>query len=251
MPPEDINFQTFFAAKIKDRGVSLKKLAEATGITPAHLEAMVHGRFDDLPSAPYVRGYLIRLGKVLDFDGEEWWEKIRKEELVQNSGPADALPNNRFIRQSPRKFIWMGIVALLVIVYLAFQIPIIFGRPQLSVAFPNVNPYTTASSTLTFQGVARGADSLFLGNGLSGDAESITIASDGSWRKSVLLQTGMNTFQITAKKLLGSETSVTEQILYQGAGNTGTGISASSSTVSSTIANPTGASSTQNAPQGL
>ena len=51
MPPEDINFQAFFAAKIKDRGVSIKKLSEATGIAPAYLEAMAHGRFDDLPSA--------------------------------------------------------------------------------------------------------------------------------------------------------------------------------------------------------
>src|ERR1700691_2497715 len=111
MPPDDINFQTFFAAKVKDRGLSFKKLSEATGIAPTYLEAMAHGRFDDLPSAPYDRGYLVRLGKVLDFDGNEWWDKIRKDRVVSNPGPSDALPGNRSLLQSPAKFIWAGAAA--------------------------------------------------------------------------------------------------------------------------------------------
>jgi cytoskeletal protein RodZ len=255
MPPDEINFQTFFAAKIKDRGLSIKKLAEITGIAPAHLEAMVHGRFDDLPSAPYVHGYLVRLGKSLDFDGDEWWGKIKKERLVQNSGPADSLPSNRFIRQSPTKFIWIVVVGALVIIYLAFQIPVIFGKPQLTVVFPTANPYTATTNTLTLQGFVRGADSLYLNNGAAGAGgtgganstsgnndgnETIATAPDGSWQKSVLLQNGMNTFQVTAKKLLGGETSVTEQIMYQGgpaiplAGSSTT--AGASSTASSTAA---------------
>ena len=216
MPPEDINFQSFLAAKLKDRALSIKKLAELTGIAPGHLEALVHGRFDDLPSAPYVRGYLVRIGGVLDFDGEEWWGRIKKERLVANSGPADTLPNNRFIKQSPKKFIWIGVAVALVIIYLAFQVPVIFGHPGLSVTFPSANPYTTGSSTLTLTGTTHGADSLFLSNGSNGDNENITITPDGSWQKSVLLQNGPNTFQITAKKLLGGEANITEQIIYQG-----------------------------------
>lgn len=210
MPPEDINFQTFFAAKIKDRGISTKKLSEATGIAPAYLEAMAHGRFDDLPSAPYVRGYLVRLGKVLDFDGNEWWEKIRKDRVVSNSGPRDSLPGNRFLRQRPTKFIWIGTVALVIIIYLAFQIPAVFGGPKLSVTFPSQSPYTTTSSTLTLEGFAQGTNSLTL------NGDNVTTAPDGSWQKTVLLQDGLNTFQITAQKLLGGQTSITEQIFYQG-----------------------------------
>ena len=209
MPPEEVNFQTFFAAKIKDRGLTAKKLAEATGIAPTHLEALAHGRFDDLPSSPYVHGYLVRLGKVLDFNGEEWWEKIKKERTVSNSGPSDSLPGNRFLRQSPAKFVWIGVVAVIIIIYLAFQIPAIFSGPKVSVIFPSQNPYTTSSSTLTLQGNVRGADSLTL------NGDSVTVATDGSWQKTVLLQDGPNTFQITAKKLLGGQTNITEQILYQ------------------------------------
>ncbi len=229
MPPEEINFQTFFAAKVKDRGISIKKLSEATGIAPGHLEAMVHGHFDNLPSAPYVHGYLVRLGKVLDFDGEAWWERMKKEGFAKNSGPADNLPSNRFIRQSPAKFIWMGIAAVLIIIYLAFQIPILFGKPSLAVTFPAQNPYTTASSTLTIEGTAQGANSLSL------NGDSITIAQDGTWEKTVLLQNGLNTFDINAKRLLGGSSDITEQIFYQG----GPTIVTTASTATSTGATAT------------
>jgi Glucodextranase, domain B/Helix-turn-helix domain len=209
MPPEDITFQAFFVAKIKERGVSLKKLAEVTGIAPAHLESMVNGKMEDLPSSPYVHGYLVRLGKALDFDGDAWWEKIKKEGLVKNSGFMDDLPRNRFIKESPAKFIWGAVVAVIIIIYLAFQLPVIFGKPTLAITFPTQNPYSTVSSTLTIAGTVRGANSLSL------NGAPITIAQDGSWQETVLLQGGLNTFQISAKKLLGAEIVVNEQVLYQ------------------------------------
>jgi len=209
MPPEESSFQTFFAAKLKERNISLKKLAEATGIAQAHLESLLHGRIEDLPSAPYVRGDLVRIGKTLDFDGEAWWERVRKEGLVRNSGPADALPSNRFIKRSPAKFVWVGVLALVIVAYLAFQIPIIFGKPSVRITFPAQNPYQTASNTLAIQGVASGADSLTL------NGDSVMVAQDGSWQKTVLLQDGMNTFQIAAKKLLGGETDITQQVWLQ------------------------------------
>lgn len=237
MPPEEINFQTFFAAKVKDRGISIKKLSEATGIAPGHLEAMIHGRFDELPSAPYVRGYLVRLGKVLDFDGEAWWDRIKKEGFTKNSGPADILPSNRFIRRSPAKFIWMGVAAVLIIIYLAFQIPILFGKPTLAVTFPEQNPYTTTSSTLAIQGTVQGANSLSL------NGDSITVAQDGSWQETVLLQNGLNTFDISAKRLLGGSAEITEQILYQGGPSITTGATTTSGASTSTSPTSTTATS--------
>jgi hypothetical protein len=224
MPPEEIDFQTFFTARIKERGATLKKLAEATGIAPTHIEALTQGRFDDLPSAPYVHGYLVRLGRVLDFDGEGWWEKIKKERRVINSGPNDTLPSNRFLRESPKKFIWIGIIGALVVLYLAFQIPVIVSKPSLEVAFPTSNPFTTSSSTLVFEGTVSGANSLSL------NGDPITVAQDGSWEKSVLLQNGVNTFDISAKKLLGRGTDVSEQIIYQGESYLNTPSSSASST---------------------
>ncbi len=228
MSPNDLPFEQFFAEKIKERGVSLKKLAEITGIAPAHIESLLRGDYENMPSAPYFHGYLTHLGAVLDFDSEEWWVKLKKEGVIKNSGELDMLPRNRFIKQSPPKYLWWILVGVIVIIYLAFQAPRIFGKPTLVVSVPNANPYVTTSSTITLVGTVTGADSLSL-VGANGEQEPIVVAANGAWQKSVLLGLGPNPFQISAKKFLGSETSVTEQIFYQPIDNATT-----TSTISST-----------------
>jgi|GEM_PF-245263 hypothetical protein len=235
MPPNDLPFEQFFAEKIKERGVSLKKLAEMTGIAPAHIESLLRGDYDSMPSAPYFHGYLMHLGAILDFDGEEWWARLRKEGVIKNSGELDTMPRNRFIKQSPPKYLWWIGAGVLVLIYLAFQAPRIFGKPTLTVLFPDANPYVTASSTITLAGTVSGADSLYL-VGANGEQEQIIIAADGSWQKGVLLGVGPNPFEISAKKFLGGETTVTEQIFYQAAGGAGP---ASSSTITGSNAGNT------------
>ncbi|HEY5221360.1 MAG TPA: helix-turn-helix domain-containing protein [Candidatus Paceibacterota bacterium] len=230
MPPTDLPFEQFFAEKIKERGITLKKLSEMTGIAPSHIENLLRGDYENMPSAPYFHGYMLHLGAVLDFDGEEWWAKLKKEGVIKNSGELDVLPRNRFIKQSPPKYLWWIGAGILVLIYLAFQAPHIFGKPTLTVISPDANPYVTASSTFTLAGTVSGADSLYL-VGANGGQEQIVIAADGSWQKGVLLGIGPNPFEILAKKFLGGQTTVMEQIFYQPPGGV-----APTSTVSSTPA---------------
>ncbi len=207
---DDTTFELFLASRMKEKGVSLKKLTELTGIAPSHIENMLRGDFEGLPSAPYFRGYLIRIGNVLDFSGEEWWKKIKEENNVRNSGPADSLPENRFMKRSAPKWLWLVVPAAIVVVaYLALELPRVLGKPALTIAYPTENPFTTTSSTVTFHGTVANADSLDL------NGSPVTIAPDGSWQENVLLQDGLNTFQISAKKFLGRETDLLEQVLYQ------------------------------------
>ena len=212
MPEEEKPFEQFFAEKIKEKGISLKRLAEMTGIAPAHIENLLRGDYEEMPSAPYFRGYLLRLGKALDFNGEEWWVKFKKAKDVKRSGEGDDLPDNRFIKQNPPGYVWAILAGAVIILYLAFQAPRIFGKPIVNVSFPSQNPFVTESSTLTLEGTAQGADSFTL------NGDPITIAQDGTWQKTVLLQTGPNTYQITAKKFLGGQTDKVEQIFYEPSG---------------------------------
>ena len=156
MPPNDLPFEQFFAEKIKERGVSLKKLSEITGIAPSHIENLLRGDYENMPSAPYFHGYMLHLGAVLDFDGEEWWARLKKEGVVKNSGELDTMPRNRFIKQSPPKYLWWIGAGVLVLIYLAFQAPRIFGKPTLTVISPDANPYVTTSSTFTLAGTVSG-----------------------------------------------------------------------------------------------
>jgi transcriptional regulator with XRE-family HTH domain len=214
MIPDNTPFEQFFAEKIKKRNISLKKLSEATGIGPNHIENLLRGDFEAMPSAPYLHGYMLRLGAVLEFDGEEWWAQLKKEGLIKNSGELDTLPKNRFLKKSPPKYLWAIGAGVIILIYLAFQAPRIFGRPTITVISPNSNPYVTTSSTITLAGTVTGADSLYL-VGANGEQEQIIIAADGSWQKGVLLGAGPNPFEILAKKFLGGEANVTEQVIYE------------------------------------
>jgi len=208
MNPEEASFEQFFAERIKAKGFSLKKLSEVTGIALAHIENLLRGDFGNVPSAPYFHGYLMRLGKALDFDGEEWWSRLRGG--ARNSGALDTLPKNRFIKTGMPKYLWAVGAGVIVLIYLIFQFTRIIGKPSLAVTFPSGNPYTTPENTITLQGTSHNADSISL------NGDQITTNPDGSWQKGVLLQNGLNTFQITAKKFLGGETDVVEQVWYQG-----------------------------------
>jgi transcriptional regulator with XRE-family HTH domain len=225
MNPEDVTFEQFFAERIKSKNLTLKKLSEMTGIAPPHIESFIRGDFGNI-SAPYFRGYLMRLGKELDFDGEAWWSRLKPD--VQNSGERDRLPENRFIKAAPPKYIWAIIVGAIVLVYLIFEFTRIIGKPALAITFPSQNPYTASATTVTIKGTSRSADSISL------NGDTINVAPDGSWQKDVLLQNGLNTFQITAKKFLGAQADITEQIWYQTPGlpvSTSTATSTPSSTL--------------------
>ena len=65
------DFPSFFNERLKERGLTLKRLSELSGISVKHLEALAAGQFDNLPPAPYLRGYLLKLGQVLGFDGND------------------------------------------------------------------------------------------------------------------------------------------------------------------------------------
>ncbi len=243
METETSSFEQFFSERIKERGVSLKKLADVTGIAPMHIESLLRGDFEALPSAPYLRGYLLRLGDELGFDGEEWWKRLRRDGAVKNySGPGDILPRNRFIKQTPPKYIWAIVVVVILAIYFAFQAHRILGTPVITVTFPTGNPYTTASNTITFSGTVTNADTLYLN-----DTQEIPVAPDGSWQETVLLGAGPNPFKISAKKFLGGTAVITENVFYETTGSASgtpafgstTSLSASS-TASGTPANAGG-----------
>ncbi len=244
MSPNDTPFEQFFAEKIKERGISLKKLSDITGIAPTHIESLLRGDYESMPSAPYFHGYLAHLGNALDFDGEAWWIKLKKEGVIKNSGELDTLPRNRFIKQSPPKYLWAIGVAAIVLIYLAFQLPRILGKPSLTVMFPDQNPYTTSSSTFVLEGTVANADSLYLvgDNQEASDSQEIAVASDGSWQEPVLLGNGLNSFKIAAKKFLGGETDVIEQIINTNTNATGS--ADNSTTATSTPVSGSGTSTT-------
>ena len=233
MNPEDISFEEFFADRVKQKGFTIKKLADVTGVSPRHLQDIARGDFAALPSAPYVRGYLVRLGEVLEFDGEAWWQRIKSERPMRNSGSTDSLPENRFLKKSPTRLIIACGIALIVVIYFAFQFSRIFGRPTVAVTNPTDNPSTAMENPITIQGTAKNTDIL------SVDGENVIVAPDGTWQKDILLSDGSNEITITAKKFLGGTVNLTEDVIYQAPITATTSNSGSKNSTTSATSSPT------------
>lgn len=206
---DSVDFQNLFNEKLRERAFSLKKLSELSGIAIKHLENLSSGRFEHLPPAPYMRGYLVRLGRILDFDGNAWWETFREEKFMKTSGSEDQLPKNRFAKEPVGKRAWLAAIAVIVVFYFGFRFSEILGRPELIISSPENNITNVTEEQYVVQGRIEG------GNEISVNGESIPIREDGSWEKAVLLQPGLNTLKITGKKFLGRERETIRQIIYE------------------------------------
>lgn len=204
------DFQLFLAAKLKEKGLNLKKLSELTGIALRHLENINSGNWNDLPAAPYVRGYLVKISVVLDFDPDEWWKIMRGEE-ISVSGPSDALPKNRFTKRArSKKLIVFSVILIVILAYFGLRFSKILGRPEILVSYPPEDTVTTSSEEIIVSGTLKNGDKLFI------NSEPVLIEKDGSWQKSFALSvSNPNIFEVTAKKIFGLETKIIRQIIFE------------------------------------
>lgn len=206
---ENEPFNIFFGDRLRDKNISLEKLSELSGISMRHLENMLKGDPEELPPVPYLRGYFVKLGGILDFDGEAVWREWARRSEVPSSGEADRLPENRFSKRPIARYIWMGVVGLLLLVYLVTQLPRIFGSPDLYVANPRTDLVNTFEDRIKVDGTIANGTEVFI------NGEQIPVDPTGSWEKDVPLQAGLNTIEITAKKFLGREKKITKQVFLE------------------------------------
>lgn len=204
---ENDSLSVFLGEKLRDKNITLERLSELSGIAIKHLENILKGDAEKLPSAPYLHGYLLKLGEILGFDGNAYWEEWRKHS-IPSSGAKDRLPENRFSKKPVSKYVWMGAVAFLLLIYLAFQLPRIIGSPSLHISAPKSDLTNSTSSQILVTGTLLDAKELYI------NGETIPLEKDGAWQKTVSLQNGLNTIEITAKKFLGGENKVVKQVFY-------------------------------------
>lgn len=204
---QEQQFSEFFNQKLRERGLSLKQLSDMSGIALKHLENFSYGSFENLPPSPYLHGYFERLGEILGFDPEEWWARVRKEDLVPRSGSRDKMPDNPYHKTKGRVLIGLGVILLLGIAYFGIRSAKILGEPQLTIAYPPDN-LTTSNNEITVQGTLRNGDSLAI------HGENVPLESNGAFQKDVLLYPGPNQIDLTAKKLLGRQSAKTLTVYY-------------------------------------
>lgn len=206
-----IPFSALLASKLKERGLNVKKLSELSGIAIKHLERLVAGQFEKLPPAPYLRGYLLKIGELLDFDGELWWNKLKDEGVIHGSGSNDRLPENRFAQKPIRGIIVIAIVILVLVLYLGFRFRDIVGLPSVTVVEPAGDSEVVQDASYTLRGKLENGTELILNN------EPVELSPHGIWEKAITLEPGLNIVEIRARKFLGGEARLERKIIYEAA----------------------------------
>lgn len=195
---------------MKRKGVTLERLEAVSGVSERHIMAIVEGSKKNLPAAPYLRGYLIKIGKIIDLDGEELWKGFAKEgEAIRQSGAHDKFPENTQPRKKGNmKIAAIGAGAVFVAGLVALQL---FRADNPKIRFGNLDEEVTQTKERIFiiRGNSNPGFKLTLGE------EEIVVREGGAFEKEVVLEPGFNTFIFTAKKPLGKEHKFPKQIFYE------------------------------------
>lgn len=205
---EKKELELFLSEKAREHNMTAKKIAELSGIPPKHVEHLLSGRYELLPPAPYLHGYLTRLGTLLEFDGEAWWEKLKEEGTLTGSGPEDRLPENRFARVRMPRYLWAFAGIAILALYVVFRGSFILGTPTLTITAPQEVTTTITENQFTIRGRTENTDAVQV------NGEPAIMAPDGTFEALLMLEPGINTVEITAAKFLGREKKAVYQIVY-------------------------------------
>lgn len=93
------------AAERRRQGKSMPDAVDGTKIRTRMLEALEHGRYDELPSSAYVKGYIQSYARYLEISSEPLLEQYRLEvsSFVRAASPAD-----RYLADIPKETVVPG-----------------------------------------------------------------------------------------------------------------------------------------------
>jgi hypothetical protein len=207
---ENAAFGDLLKEHMEVKGLTVKKVSEATDIPERYIETLLAGDNRNLPPAPYVRGYINKLSLLLDFDSNAMWRLYREESNLKSSGGEDKLPSNRFaIKSIKKKWLIGGMVAVFLVFYLSSNAYQVFGSPNIKITNPPTENAFWTEPMVVFRGKVESSSTLTI------NGAELYVAKDGSFKKEQNLQPGLNTFEFSAKRFLGKESKAIRQIIYQ------------------------------------
>lgn len=207
---EDKKFGTTIVDAMHMKSFSVEKLAQVTGISDRVIRLMIDESWDKLPPAPYVHGYLVKLGDTLGLDGDELWRTyVAHRTPIHRSGVHDTLPENRFIPARLNRRVIVGVgIGIAVIAYIAFRLPALTRAPSLSLERVSETPIIVTTETFILRGTIDTRTALTINGEVTHPAE------DGSFTRTISLQPGFNTITVRAERFLGKEKEIIQSVFF-------------------------------------
>lgn len=198
---------------VRGKALNSQRLQQLTGIPESYIQALLDGQTEKLPAAPYVRGYLTKIGQLLELDANRLWQLYQEKGTPKTSGINDRLPTNRFTIKSLNKTVVL--VSILIIgmaIYGIVGASRLLAKPNLVIYSPANEQTLSASSTILVSGKINARDIIKI------NGEGVVVDDNGNFAKEYSLQNGFNAFEFSVKRLLGKETKTVRQVIYQPAG---------------------------------
>lgn len=190
---------------------TVEKLSQLTSISEIYIEALIQEKFELLPPAPYVRGYIKKIAQVLNLDGDQLWQDfLKNSKKIKKSGENDKLPPNRFlVKRKSFSFLILILIIIFVFVFYFLANGKFFNKLQIDFFNLKENEIVVSDNSFVFQGKINPRNFLTINN------QNVIINEDSSFEHKVELKPGLNVFEFKIKNSLGDNKVVLKQIYYQ------------------------------------
>jgi len=204
-----------FARLRQEEGYSLKQIEEKLGIQAKYIVALEDGQYNLLPGEIYIKSFLKKYAEFLKVNPDMVLSLYDRESKIVNQLKKQVSSNKEvraIITPKTIRYAIIIIIVIAILIYLAFQIKMIFVPPKLTLDFPPEN-YITDQSTITFSGSTEPEAQMEI------NGQEVMVDPDGNYSQQVDLQEGVNSIRISVSKERSQPTVLARQILYKKDGN--------------------------------
>lgn len=199
----------------RTQAVSLLMLEEKTRIQKRYLEALEHGRYDELPEPLYTRNFLRAYARTLGAD-EQYFLELYEEEVGQTDllGP-HRLPRTRVRRGRFMVFsrittaVALILPALIIVGYLSWQISVLLRPPEVTVISP-VEGAAVQSALLVVEGDVTDDEVTVTIND-----KTVVIDEDLHFKTEVDLTRGLNVVTVEAKRRYSRPAIIYRRVVFE------------------------------------
>ncbi len=193
--------------------LSLVELSQRTRIRLEYLQALEENRFDELPAATFVKGYIKTYSRLFGFDYQPLLALLRRD--YKESARGKLVPREFIKPVLQRRFIWTPVTAAVVVVGLIFCV--VFGYitvqwyqlnqpPAVALISPQEN--ALVSSQVVVEGQTAPEANVLV------NSQPVSLQNDGSFKTEVFIpRQGLATITIEATDRRG-KTQLVQRTVY-------------------------------------
>jgi hypothetical protein len=197
-----------YLRQIRDQlNFDLKTVSILTQIKPQYLESLESGKWEELPSDVYIRGFVKSLAHVYNLPEDALIEQYEKEHGFTPNARPQRVQTKRKINFTPRTIIVLVSlgVGLLAAGYVANQIRSVLAPPVLELNEPG-SDLTIQGNSLVIAGRAE------IGADVTINDQIVLMDKNGQFNESLILSAGLNTIEVVAKNKFDRESRITRRV---------------------------------------